>query len=182
MAKLWGAPATEAEIILATGPIHVLDSTRQSYLYTDGSVKGWGAALVQFGDKGEPRIVAAFSQAYSDAQAGYGVRHFEAFAIVSALRKLKQLKIPVYGCIVRCDHRNLTYLRTTTDRMLQTWSLELALEGIILQHVSGAGNEVSDNLSRAPAAAPHAGAPLGLHQASTQATLKPSWAARMAAI
>ncbi len=159
VARLWGPDQEEAfrrckEIILAAGPIHVLDCTRQSYLYTDASVRGWGAALVQFGDKGEPRIIAAFSQAYSDAQSGYGVRHFEAFAIVSALRKLKQLRIPTYGTIVRCDHRNLTYLRTSTDRLLQTWSLELALEGIILQHVSGEGNGVSDNLSRNPAAAP----------------------------
>jgi hypothetical protein len=134
--------------ILNAPPVFTTDPALRTHLWTDASTTGWAAVVVQYGHNGYARVNAAFAHAFKDAKLKYPTRHKECYALVAALRKLRQLKMQWRGLIAHCDHSNISFLQSTDDPLLLTWLHELAFSGIMIQHKPGIYNDTADGLSR----------------------------------
>jgi len=101
-----------------------------------------------YGEKGE-RPIAFASQKLSGSQLGWAIIEKEAYAIIWALNRFREI---VYGShiTVRCDHNPLQYIRecATKSAKLLRWSLSLQEYDIDIQYTKGTQNVVADCLSR----------------------------------
>ncbi len=78
-------------------------------LYTDASLLGLGAVLMQPYSRSKPGAITYASRSLNHAEGNYAVTHLESLAIVWALRKFRDL-IYGYPVIVYTDHLPVTYL------------------------------------------------------------------------
>ena len=116
------------------------DLTKQFYLWTDASSKGFGAVLEQFGDDGKRHPIACASRQTNAAEAKYAPTELEVAALVYAV-----------------DHQALvsaflSHMKSQTKGMLARWYLRISrfLPTLKVEYKPGATNVVADALSRAP--------------------------------
>jgi len=118
-------------------------------MHTDASGFAVAAALGQVYDGKIERPVAFASQKLSGAQLGWAIIEKEAYAIIWALNRFRDI---VYGAriTVFCDHNPLQYIceSATKSAKLLRWSLSLQEYDVEIKYTKGSQNVVADCLSR----------------------------------
>ena len=113
---------------------------------TDASDYGIGAYLFQtLDDKQVP--IAFLSKALSAIQQRWDTPEKESYAIFFAIRKFAYLLNGVKFTL-RTDHKNLTYLKTSTESKVYRWNLYLQEFDYNIEYIRGAENVVADTFSR----------------------------------
>jgi len=118
-------------------------------LHTDASGRAVGATLGQLDDSGVEQPLAFASQKLSDTQASWATIEKEAYAVIWALNRFRNL---IFGSLVSvyCDHNPLQYVRECAPKSakLLRWSLALQEFNIDFHYKKGCQNVVADWLSR----------------------------------
>lgn len=132
-------------------------------LTTDASDRGWGAVLFQVEtletDKaiGEQNLepLSMISGNFKGAQLNWSVPEKEAYAIVEATDRLRQLLIRPQGFVIFTDHKNLifTYDPMSVKKLnvrarIDRWVLKMRGYRYTVRHIAGIENLWSDLLSR----------------------------------
>ena len=129
--------------------LYVFDVGKPFNLYCDSSDFAVGAVLTQMDDKGIERPVSFISQKLTDTQRRWATVEKEAYAIVWALNKLKEI---IIGSKVHIftDHNPLTYLTESMSKSakLVRWALALQTFDVEVHYKKGRLNVVADCLSR----------------------------------
>ena len=119
-------------------------------LHTDASQFAVGATLGQLNDNGVEEPLAYASQKLTDTQSNWATIEREAFAIIWALNRFKNI---IYGSqiTVYCDHNPLKYnihdCVPKSARLLR-WALALQEFDLEVKYTKGSSNVVADYLSR----------------------------------
>ena len=136
--------------LLCSPSVLVLPDIGRPYvLHTDSSGSTVVATLGQVHDGKVERPIAFASQKLSGSQLGWAIIEKEAYAIIWALNKLRDI---VYGSriTVMWDHNPLQYIRecATKSAKLLRWSLSLQEYDVEVKYTKGTQNVVADWLSR----------------------------------
>ncbi len=118
-------------------------------LYTDSSVLGLGALLMQPDARGKNCAIAYASRTLNQAEANYSVTHQETLAIVWALKHFRDI-ILGYSITAFTDHAPVTELfkgRNLTGRLAR-WYLTIQEFGPTFKYFPGRTNVVADLISR----------------------------------
>jgi len=118
-------------------------------LYCDSSDGAVGAVLTQCDSKGNERPVYLISQKLTATQQRWATIEKEAYAIVWALSKLKEVILGSH-IVIYTDHNPLTYLTMTMSKSakLVRWGLALQAFDLEIKYKKGKLNVVADCLSR----------------------------------
>ncbi len=114
-------------------------------LYTDPSVLGVGAVLMQTDARGKHRVTAYASRKLNAAESNYSVTHQETLAVVWALRHFRDI-IFGYPVQVYTDHAAITELfkgRNLTGRLAR-WFLTIQEYHPTFKYLPGRANVVAD--------------------------------------
>jgi len=118
-------------------------------LHTDASGKAVGATLGQVDGSGVEQPLAFASQKLTDTQAAWATIEKEAYAVIWALNRFRNL---IFGSLVSvyCDHNPLQYIRQCAPKSarLLRWALALQEFNIEFHYKKGSQNVVADWLSR----------------------------------
>ena len=118
-------------------------------LHTDASGFAVGATLGQLNDEGLEEPLAYASQKLTQTQSSWATIEREAFAIIWALNRFKNI---VFGShiTVFCDHNPLQYVRDCAPKSarLLRWALALQEFDLDVKYTKGSTNVVADYLSR----------------------------------
>ena len=118
-------------------------------LHTDASGYAVGATLGQLNDNGVEEPLAYASQKLTDTQSNWATIEREAYAIIWALNRFKNI---IYGShiTVFCDHNPLKYIRDCAPKSarLLRWALALQEFDVEVKYTKGSTNVVADYLSR----------------------------------
>jgi len=121
----------------------------QFVLHTDASGLTVAAALGQCDKDGREHPIAFASQKLSGSQLNWAIIKKEAYAIIWALNKFRDI---VFGAhiVIRCDHNPLQYIRECAPKSakLLRWALALKEFDVDVQYTKGSHNVVADYLSR----------------------------------
>ena len=122
-----------------------IDEHGKIYLYTDASIIGIGACLMQE-INGIQRPILFYSQKFSDRQARWSTPDQECYAIFMSIKKFAYL---LHGrhFYIMTDHANLRYLNSPVSRKVYAWKLEIQAHDAEWVHVPGKENP-SDEFSR----------------------------------
>ena len=119
------------------------------YIFTDASIKYYGAVLTQIDSYGERHIIATASKALNSVESNACVSEQEVAAIYFALQKFRQY---VYGrkIVVYTDHLSLAFMQKCklTSSKLSRYIHEITSYQIEVRHIPGKENIFSDLLSR----------------------------------
>ena len=132
------------------------DYSKPFLLCTDASGIGLGAVLMQSDDDGKKRVIAYASRLLNSAEKNYSVTHWEALAVVWALKHFRDI-LYGYQVHVQTDHLPLCDLfkgRNLAGRLAR-WSVIINDYNPTFQYVPGKLNVVADALSRHVAAVSH---------------------------
>ena len=118
-------------------------------LYTDASMMAVGCCLSQLDELGAEHPVAYASQKLSSSQSAWSTIEREAYAVVWALGKYRDI---IFGChiTVFSDHDPLKYLteNVPSSAKLTRWALALQEYNFSLKYYKGQLNVLADGLSR----------------------------------
>src|SRR6218665_2485674 len=129
--------------------LYTFDVTKPFNLYCYSSDCAVGAVLTQQDNCGIERPISFISQKLTDTQRRWATIEKEAYAIVWALTKLKEViigsKIHIFT-----DHNLLTYLTESLSKSVNLirWSLALQTFDVDVKYTKGKLNVVADCLSR----------------------------------
>ena len=125
-------------------------SNEKFYVETDASDIGFGGALFQIDPKSnKKRYIHFFSGSFKKAQKGYTIPKKELFAIVYALRHLKE---HVYGrhFHLYTDNQALSNMKTMSlqSRVIANWFDVLSSFNFDITHTPREKNQLADHLSK----------------------------------
>ena len=105
--------------------------------------------MTQLDHEGKERPVSFISQKLTATQQNWATIEKEAYAIVWALSKLKDIILGSH-IVIFTDHNPLTYLSTTMSKSakLVRWSLALQNFDVEIRYKKGKLNIVADCMSR----------------------------------
>ena len=119
------------------------------HLHSDASKKAVKATLGQLDEQGVEQPLAFSSQKLSDTQMGWSTIEREAYAVIWALNRFRDL---IFGSRVSifCDHNLLQYIRECAPKnaKLLRWSLALQEFDLKFHYKKRSHNVVADLLSR----------------------------------
>jgi len=135
---------------LCSPPVLALpDIGRPYHLHTDASGYAVAAALGQMHEGKTEKPIAFASQKLSGSQLSWPIIEKEAYAIIWALNRFRDI---IFGAHVTifCDHNPLQYIRECAPKSskLLRWSLSLQEFDVEIKYTKGAENVVADYLSR----------------------------------
>ena len=143
--------------LLTSAPIlRPPDLTKEFYLWTDASSKGFGAVLEQQGDDGKRYPVAFASRQTNLAEQKYAPTELEVAALIFAV---EHFEVYLIGSTttVYTDHQALvssflSYMKSQTRGLLARWYLRISrfLPLLRIEYKPGSANCVADALSRSP--------------------------------
>ncbi len=114
------------------------DFNKPFYLYTDASLSGLGAALMQYDDRSKLQPLGYASRVLNAAESNYSVTHLEALGVVWAFKHFKEL-IYGYPIHVRTDHAPIVELfkaKSFTGKLAR-WALTVQDFQPTFAHVPG---------------------------------------------
>ncbi|KAF6034356.1 hypothetical protein EB796_007337 [Bugula neritina] len=125
---------------------------RETVIHTDASQCGIGAALFQFQDNGELRLVCAASRALSETEKRYATIEQEALAVVWACEKFRDYIVGL-RVVIKTDHKPLVPLLNDIEldknpARIQRFRMRLMRFQYKVEHISGKKNVIADALSR----------------------------------
>jgi hypothetical protein len=123
-----------------------IDETAPVHLYTDASKLGVGAYLCQERN-GKQVPIRFFSKSLNKGQRKWDVPRLEAYAIYAAFKEFDYLLRDAFTHIYT-DHKNLTFIRDSTNEVVIRWKLSLQCYRFTIQHVRGEDNPIADFWSR----------------------------------
>ena len=114
-------------------------------IYTDASVQGFAAVIVQNG-----RPLAYVSKAATAAQAAWPTAELEIYAVKHCLQHYRHW-LGGANIVVYTDHQSLTHLATVvaSKRLIRHYA-DIAEFGVTFKYLAGESNQLSDWLSRDP--------------------------------
>lgn len=135
---------------IAGAPVLLVPRPGQPFLlYTDASTIAVACQLAQYDDQGAEHPVAYASLKLTATQCAWSVIEREAFAIVWALRRFRNV---IFGAhiTIYTDHNPLSYLTESAPKSakLTRWALALQDYEFTIKYVRGTNNIVADSLSR----------------------------------
>ena len=123
-----------------------MDEHSPIHLHTDASDYGIGAFLFQ--QRENTRVPIAFvSKSLSEQQQRWSTYEKECYAIIYAINKLDYLLRDKHFNL-KTDHKNLTYMNTSTSAKVLRWKLFLQEFNFNLKYIKGSENGEADALSR----------------------------------
>lgn len=136
------------ECICSDSVLRSPDFSKKFILQTDASGKGLGAVLEQEFDDGR-RPIMFISKKLSGAECNYAVVEKECFAIVWAVKTLRNY-LEGKEFAINTDHAPLQWLQRmkTSNQRLLRWSLILQEFNYTVFYIAGKTNIVADVLSR----------------------------------
>ena len=122
-------------------------------LRTDASTVGIGGVLLQKDPNTNTLgIVSFFGRKLLPAEMKYCTLELEALAIIYCLDRARPyIAGPI---LIKTDHSNLQFLRSSVNRRVQRWALILAEFDFTIQYSPGDTNFIADYLSRAYSRSP----------------------------
>ncbi|KAF9762051.1 Retrovirus-related Pol polyprotein from transposon 17.6 [Nosema granulosis] len=124
------------------------DFTKEFILTTDASEIGMGAILSQINEKGQERMISAFSKNFDKHQKNYSVTDKELLAVVKSIEHYRHYLLGK-EFLLKTDHKALTYLWETkppTSRLLR-WAMKLQEFKFRVEYIKGEDN-AADGYSR----------------------------------
>jgi len=130
-------------------PLVLLDVGRLYVMHTDASGSAVAAALGQVHDRKMERPVVFASQKLSGSQLGWAIIEKEAYAIIWALNRFRDIVNGAHVTVF-CDHNPLQYIckPVTKSAKLLRWSLSCQEYNDEIKYSKGSGSVVADCLSR----------------------------------
>lgn len=119
-------------------PLNHIDPNIPLSLYTDASLRGIGAVLVQTVN-GVNKVIAHFSKKFSSVQSRWPTIEQEASAIYFSIMHFRAYLITA-PFVVHTDHRNLTFILKCESRKVLRWRMELQEFTFTVVHVPGEDN------------------------------------------
>ena len=125
------------------------DFNKTFHIYTDASLIGISACLMQVDSKGFLHPIAYIARSLSETQRNYSTTKRELLALVYALEQFRHLLLN-YEVQFYTDHLPLLGIlsRTTKDAVLHRWVMLIQEYKINLNYLPGKMNIFSDTLSR----------------------------------
>jgi hypothetical protein len=116
------------------------DYSKSFHIYTDARDTQLGAVITQ-----DDKHIAFYSRKLNSAQKRYTTGEQDLFSIVENLREFRNI-ILGYKIIVHTDHKNITYTKCTSDKVMR-WCLLIEEFGPELKYIQGKHNLIADALS-----------------------------------
>jgi len=117
--------------------------------HSDASGKAVGATLGQLDEQGVEQPLAFASQKLSDTQISWSTIEREAYAVIWALNRFRDL---IFGSrvLIFCDHNPLQYIRKCAPKSakLLRWSLTFQEFDLKFHYKKGSHNVLADLWSR----------------------------------
>jgi transposase InsO family protein len=123
-----------------------LNDTDPITLCTDASDYGAGGYLYQTVD-GVDKPIAFLSKAFVGTQLKWSTIQKEAYAIFYCCKELQHL-LSDRKFRILTDHRNLLYLKTSSNPVIVRWAITLSELDFTLGFIAGTDNIVADSMSR----------------------------------
>ncbi|KAG9392766.1 hypothetical protein J8273_5907 [Carpediemonas membranifera] len=126
---VWGKAQQQAfeevkRLIMRRPILAYPDYSRTLIVRTDASTAGCGGVLLQEKD-GEEQVIAYTSHRFTEAEQRWSTIEQELFGVFHAIISFEHF-ILGHPFVVETDHRNLTYLESTTTPKLVRWRLRLS--------------------------------------------------------
>lgn len=127
--------------------LHFFDPTRQIYIASDASKKGWGGIIFYLNDDGTKDIVGVASGSFNDTEQKWSTNEHEAKAIHNTLLAFRNYLLG-REFILFTDNRNLTFLNSNKSDKVHRWMCDFAQFAFKAYHIPGKFNWETDFLSR----------------------------------
>jgi transposase InsO family protein len=124
-----------------------VDDTSPITLQTDASDYGIGGYLFQTTIDGKQKPIRFVSKAFTRPQLAWSTFAKEAYAIIYCIKKLDYL-LRDSKFEIQTDHRNLLFLKESSDAKVVRWNMALADYNFTTQYIVGKSNVVADAMSR----------------------------------
>ena len=156
----WAKPPSDAavqafnalkEAMIGSMLLYFPDFRLDWILYSDASLRGVGAVLVQVavlpdGTK-QPQLIACFSKSFSVQAQKWAANVQECYAILAACEHWRHY-LQCKHFYLRTDHANLQYIESSSNAKIYRWKVSLQSLSFEVSHVKGKDNYFSDMLSR----------------------------------
>ncbi len=123
------------------------DYTREMVVQTDACGCGIGGVLLQRTADEPDQTVAFFSETLSAAQRKWTLNEKEAYALYRSVREFQNY-LRGHPFTAEVDHRNLTFIGTSTSAKVERWRFRLAEFQMGVRFIPGEENVIADALSR----------------------------------
>ena len=128
------------------------DCTLETVIYTDASLLGAGAILLQREESKEFHLVAIWSHAWAGAEGRWSTTDHETYAVFYSICREWRHLLATVPFVVFTDHNATRYLLHKSISQLSPresrWAMNLSMFDIEIRHIPGTENNSADLLSR----------------------------------
>jgi len=128
------------------------DCSLETYIYTDASLLGAGAILLQREKDAEFHLVALWSHAWTGSEVRWSTTDHETFAVYYSVCKEWRYLLVTVPFVVYTDHNATRYILHKNVSQLSPresrWAMSLSQFDVEIRHIPGTENNSADLLSR----------------------------------